>query len=204
MVVGEIKKLKAARGYLFANTEVDVDSDGDTLVVEFPADQSFALEIAEEPDMRELMQRALGSVLGFAPPIRFQLGKGAVRPVQPEPRTDRAVPARGAQQPAPDGGQVTDPGDPYDDGPPLDSYESDGGATHEEASSAARHVAAPGPQSDLELLLTQGLGAQIVSEHAGQADLAGADDQDDAAEPDSADIGSLDPELFDTDSGEGD
>ena len=99
MVVGEIKKLKAARGYLFANTEVDVDSDGNTLVVEFPADQSFALEIAEEPDMRELMQRALSSVLGFAPPIRFQLGKGAVRPAKPE-AADKPAKAATAAKPA--------------------------------------------------------------------------------------------------------
>ena len=49
-------------------------------MLEFPADAAFAMQMAEEPDMRDMLKIALASVLGFVPPFRFQLGRGAVRP----------------------------------------------------------------------------------------------------------------------------
>ena len=75
-VLAEFRKVKPARSHVFAGSEVEVDFDGETLVVEFPADQAFALDFAEEPETREILQRCLAAVLGYAPPVRFQLGKG--------------------------------------------------------------------------------------------------------------------------------
>jgi hypothetical protein len=204
MVIGEIKKQKAARGHLFASTEVDVDSDGETLVVEFPADQSFGLQLAEDPEMRELLQRALATVLGFAPPVRFQLGKGAVRPAQPDAGPPQSAPRSSVPpaSPVPERVPRVDAGDDfYDDGPPLDSYGMSAGSV------APEQTAAVAPQSDLERLLTQGLGAQIVSEHAARPDETAADPKDEIADyagPDSADLGLFDPELSETDSREDD
>lgn len=79
-VLIEVKKKRPARAQLFATVEVDVDPDDSTLVIEFPEDQAFSLQIAEEPEMRELLRASLARVLGSAPPFRFQLGRGAVRP----------------------------------------------------------------------------------------------------------------------------
>jgi hypothetical protein len=58
---------------MYGRVEVEVDADGTTLVLEFPGDQAFAMQMAEEPDMRELLQRALGAAVGFAPPVRMRL-----------------------------------------------------------------------------------------------------------------------------------
>ena len=91
-VLAEIRKVKASRATFFVNTEADVDDDGATLVVEFPGDAKFTMRQAEDSDTRQLLQRALGSVLGTQPPLRYQLGRGAVRPAEPveavEPREE--------------------------------------------------------------------------------------------------------------------
>ncbi len=76
---------------MYGRVEVDVDADGHTLVLEFPADQEFAMQMAEEPDMRELLQRALGAVMGFAPPVRFRLGSDL--PERPAAVEAQAAPA---------------------------------------------------------------------------------------------------------------
>ena len=70
----------------FAQVEVDVDADGETLVLEFPAEPAFAFNMASEPANRELLSDSLAAVFGVAPPFRFQRGRGAVRPEPaPEP-----------------------------------------------------------------------------------------------------------------------
>ena len=85
-VLVEIKKIKPTRVQTFANVEVDVDTDGQGLVIEFPADQAFSMQLAEDGENREILKRALGAVFGSAPPFRYQLGRGAVRPLEPEAR----------------------------------------------------------------------------------------------------------------------
>jgi hypothetical protein len=67
-----------------ATTAVDVD--GDTVVVEFPKDQRMTMTLAQDPDTVQLLRRAIATVLGVKPPVRYQLGRGAVKPVEmPEP-----------------------------------------------------------------------------------------------------------------------
>ena len=137
-VVAEIRKLKAARAAIFDGTEVDVDADGQTLVVEFPADAKFPMRQASEPDTIQLLKRGLATVLGGAPPLRFQLGRGAVRapePVaEPEPTPAPAEPAAEAEPPA------------------------------TQATSAAPPEV-PGSEDDIERLLAESLGARKIAEH---------------------------------------
>lgn len=80
-VLAEMRKVKKSRATFFGNTEVDVDSDGSTIIVEFPADNAFVMKQASEPDTRQLLRRALATVLGSAPPVHYQLGRGAVRAI---------------------------------------------------------------------------------------------------------------------------
>lgn len=87
-VLVEVRKRKPAREATFAQVEVDVDADGETLVLEFPAEPAFAFNMASEPANRELLSDSLAAVFGVAPPFRFQRGRGAVRP---EPASELEV-----------------------------------------------------------------------------------------------------------------
>jgi len=159
-VLVEVKKSKPARAQLFSSVEVDVDTDGSTLVVEFPQDATFSMQIAEEPEMRELLRAALSRVFGFAPPFRYQLGRGVVRP--PKEMEPPAPVAR------------------FDVSP--ESADSDA-ANHESASEhyeTATGFSEPSAGHDtvsrqgLDDVLNQ-LGAHIVAEHPHDPD--GEDDQ---------------------------
>jgi len=153
-VLVEIKKAKPARANIFASVEIDVDADGSTLVVEFPSDQAFSMDMAEEPEMRELLRAALGRVFGAAPPFRFQLGRGAVRPaVETAP-----VAVTQHTDVAPD-----EPASSVNNDPTPDYYESATGLTEP----VREHSSAPA--GDLESVLQQ-MGARIVSEHPREPD----------------------------------
>jgi DNA polymerase-3 subunit gamma/tau len=81
-ILAEFKKLRPSRSYLFNGTEVEVD--GATLVVEFPADQSFALGLAQEGETMELLKRCIATLIGQDPPIEYRLGRGgASAPARP-------------------------------------------------------------------------------------------------------------------------
>jgi len=148
-VLVEVKKVKPARANVFASVEVDVDPDGTTLVVEFPSDQEFSMQMAEEPDMRELLRTALGRVFGAPPPFRYQLGRGAVRPAEEVP----------AAEPAPATHPDVSPDDEPDehDRVPAGHFEAATGMT--EPAREHGHASA----TDLESVLEQ-MGARIVSE----------------------------------------
>jgi len=100
-VLAEIRKIKTSRATFFVNTEVDVDADGHTMVVEFPADARFMMKQAGEPETRKLLNRALGTVLGFPPEVRFQLGRGAVREAE-DVDTGASAPVPASSQSAAD------------------------------------------------------------------------------------------------------
>jgi DNA polymerase III subunit gamma/tau len=147
-VIAEVRKLKPPRAAIFDGTEVDVDADGETLVVEFPADAAFKMRQASDADTNQLLRRSLATVLGGVPPFRFQLGRGAVRapagePVEPPARVD--VP------PADGGGETVSPATPVAGGSPVESD------------------AAP-PTDDIERLLIDKLGAQMIAEHPHEPD----------------------------------
>ena len=205
-VLAEIRKLKPGRAQLFGIAEVDVDADGQTLVVEFPADQSFSIQLAEEPDARELLQRALGAALGFAPPVRFQLGRGAPRPAQapataslaPE-ETRPSTPTAAAATPRVSSPLVPGEAD-FADEPVPEYYETGAGFTEpvRERGATQAPLAPDVVPSDLTRFLTEGLGARIVAEHAAPPEAiapAAGDDDDAAAEL--AESGSAIPTLYD-------
>ena len=139
-VLLEIKKLKPARAHGYSQVEIDVDADGTTLVLEFPEAQAFAKEMADEPEMKEMLKQAMIAVFGTVPGIRLQVGRGGVRPA-PTPV------AKTALEPV----SVPAPGE-------------------------------SGTASDLERLLVDGLGAQIVSEHSGVLGVPAAAEEELVAE----------------------
>lgn len=166
-VLAEVKKVKPSRAHTFAMVEIDLDADGRTLVLEFPADQGFSLQVAEDAESRELLRDALAAVFGAPPPFRYQLGRGPVRPaVEPAPE-----PAAPVDTP-PDVEAVSD-----DDSRDWERLGSAVGLTepseqHTPAADAQPPVSSAAPSSpvtpkgsDLERMLLDELGAQIVSEH---------------------------------------
>jgi len=90
-VLAEIKKIRAPRAHIFSGTEAEVA--GGTLIVEFPADQRFALDLARESETLSVLRRAVRAVLGQEPPVEYRLGRqGGSNASAPVP-CDPPVPA---------------------------------------------------------------------------------------------------------------
>jgi len=80
-IQAEFKKRKPSRFYLFDGTEAEVEDD--TLIVEFPVSQEFALNMARTADTIQLVRTCIGMVLRVEPPVEFRLGRaGSSHPVQ--------------------------------------------------------------------------------------------------------------------------
>ncbi|NTW29434.1 MAG: DNA polymerase III subunit gamma/tau [Coriobacteriia bacterium] len=154
-VLAEIRDRKPARAHLLSTVDVDVDADG-TLVLEFPQDQSFSMQLAEEPEMRDLLRVALTVVLGEAPPVRMQIGRGGMH------RAAAAASHEPTASPAPK---------------PERKHSSEP-ASALAAAPAATDDAAP---TDLAQFLVDGLGARIVAEH-GALSTEPVDEQTDESE----------------------
>jgi len=165
-VLIEIKKKRPARAQLFATVEVDVDPDGPTLVIEFPEDQAFSLQIAEEPEMRDLLRASLARVLGAAPPFRFQLGRGAVRPAPAVEDMSVGRPSTAPAAPTATRSTVSEPplSDPEE---PTPEYRGDDAALDAPVESPFTTDAQPDWISQL--------GARVVAEHPHEPE--GEDDQ---------------------------
>lgn len=94
-VLAEIKKIRAPRAHIFNGTEAEVVSG--TLVVEFPADQRFAMDLARETETLGVLRRAVRSVLGQEPPVEYRLGRSGASSSAEEgvaaqaPRQDEAA-----------------------------------------------------------------------------------------------------------------
>ncbi len=143
-ILAEARKAKASRATFFANTEIDVDEDSVTAVVEFPSDAQFTMEQAQAPETRDLLDRAFGTVLGFRPPVRFQLGRGPVREAVDDEMLQEAEAAD------PSGGQE-----------PLEEISSHVAVQGEDPEAPI------GPESveDVERVLMDELGARVIAEH---------------------------------------
>jgi DNA polymerase-3 subunit gamma/tau len=142
-VIAEVRKLKPPRAAIFDGTEVDVDADGETLVVEFPGDAGFKMRQASDADTNQLLRRSLATVLGGVPPFRFQLGRGAVRAPADE---QQEPPVRMDVPPADGGDETVSSGAPSEAGPAVSAE-------------------AAAPADDIERLLIDELGAQMIAEH---------------------------------------
>ncbi len=77
-VINEVKRSRPAASKLFLETEADID--GDTVVVEFDPSRKVLVRRAEEQDIVAALRDAIRDVLGWHVAIRYQLGRGAVRP----------------------------------------------------------------------------------------------------------------------------
>jgi DNA polymerase-3 subunit gamma/tau len=82
-VVNRVKESRPAASKLFLETEADVD--GDTVVVEFDPSRRVLVKAAEEQDVVALLRDSIRDVLGWHVAIRYQLGRGAVRPPDDDP-----------------------------------------------------------------------------------------------------------------------
>jgi DNA polymerase-3 subunit gamma/tau len=76
-VLREVKAARPTMSKMFANTMADID--GDTVVVEFPAEARVFKKMAEDPAVTAVVREAVQTVLGWHVAIRYQLGRGAVR-----------------------------------------------------------------------------------------------------------------------------
>ncbi len=136
-----LKKNKAAYGVLFLNTKALYRADKGLLVIEFPAENSFAFKAVQKPDVQEAVLTALTQACGAALPFTYVQGPGAepaasaVAPVaeaaapaaaSSAPVASAAAPVQAspaaAQQPAP---QPSSPAavPPEPDPAPLDTYD---------------------------------------------------------------------------------
>jgi DNA polymerase-3 subunit gamma/tau len=93
-VLAEFKKLKPSRSHTFNETEAEVD--GDVLVVEFPIEQQFMMNLASDSDTLGLLRRSISAVLGVEPPVEYRLGRagGSTSTSTPEvssPATESAA-----------------------------------------------------------------------------------------------------------------
>ncbi|RDC20342.1 DNA polymerase III subunit gamma/tau [Eggerthella lenta] len=105
-VLATFKKNKAAYGVLFLNTKAVYDAGKDTLIIEFPAENSFAFKAVQKPDVQEAVSVALNQACGES--LHFAYAQGgavataaapAARPApSPTPRPTPA-PAQRPQQP---------------------------------------------------------------------------------------------------------
>jgi DNA polymerase-3 subunit gamma/tau len=116
-VLREVKAARPATSKMFLNTMADVD--GDAVVVEFAPDERVFKQMAEEAAVTALLRDSIAKVLGWHVSIRYQLGRGEVRP-----------------DTSGDGGSYAPP-------PPSGTA---------------------GDPSELERMLTEGLGAAVVGE----------------------------------------
>jgi DNA polymerase-3 subunit gamma/tau len=95
-VLAEFKKVKASRSQLFNGTEAEVS--GGTLIVEFPADQRFSMQLAGDSETLALLRRCVAAVIGVEPPVEFRLGRGGSSGAPaPEAPGDTGLPRKGGK-----------------------------------------------------------------------------------------------------------
>lgn len=76
-VLATLKKNKAAYGVLFLNTKAVYDAGKDTLIIEFPVENSFAFKAVQKPDVHEAVSVALNQACGESLDFAYAQG-GAV------------------------------------------------------------------------------------------------------------------------------
>ena len=105
-VLATLKKNKAAYGVLFLNTKAVYDAGKDTLIIEFPAENSFAFKAVQKPDVQEAVSVALNQACGES--LHFAYAQGgavataaapAARPAPTSASAPTPAPAQRPQQP---------------------------------------------------------------------------------------------------------
>jgi DNA polymerase-3 subunit gamma/tau len=103
-VLRDLKASAPAKSKLFLNT--DVEPDGDTVVVAFNPGFEMNMKIANSADTVAMLRDSLETVLGVKMAVRYQLGRGGVRPeetddFEPGPASLAAAPGSAAPDSAP-------------------------------------------------------------------------------------------------------
>lgn len=96
--IGILKKEKMPTGVLFMNTKAVFNAEKSLLVVEFPAENTFAFTAAQKPDIQEALDQAL--TRAFGEPVVFAYAKAGAR-TQAKVAPQAATQARSAAQATP-------------------------------------------------------------------------------------------------------
>ncbi len=178
-VLAEIRKAKPTRAHMFATVDVDVDSDGKTLVLEFPVGQEFQFELAQDDENRALLRSALAAVLGAAPPFRFQLGRGKVRPAEPQ-APDREPPTAPSSlhrdpeiEASPEAAMPPSSATPLPQSPATEPHPATPSSAAVSAvgdDEDADDVDPDAPVEDIDRLLAEQFGAKVVAEQTNTPD----------------------------------
>jgi DNA polymerase-3 subunit gamma/tau len=129
----EMKVARPMASKAFLDTEVDLD--GDTVVVEFAADRRTPMRAADDAETKALLRECINRVTGADVAVRYQLGRGVVRPDEGAPAAAATAVATPALAKAPPAG---------------------GAEAHR-----------PGGQ-DVERMLIDSLGAEVIIEHSSE------------------------------------
>jgi hypothetical protein len=85
-----MKEVRPTTSKMFLETEADLD--GDEVVVEFDSSRKVFKKMAEDAEVTALLRTSIERVLGWRVSVRYQLGRGAVRPAD-GPAADGGLPA---------------------------------------------------------------------------------------------------------------
>ncbi len=98
--IASLKKSKAAYGVLFLNTKAVLDEGRGMLVIEFPAENSFAFNAVQKPDVQDAVSAALAQSCGSVIPFAFSKGpsQGVSSSSSQVAAAARATSAQQAQQ----------------------------------------------------------------------------------------------------------
>ena len=98
-VLATLKKNKAAYGVLFLNTKAVYDAGKDTLIIEFPAENSFAFKAVQKPDVQEAVSVALNQACGES--LHFAYAQGGADATAAAPAARPAPTSASAPSPTP-------------------------------------------------------------------------------------------------------
>ena len=98
-VLATLKKNKAAYGVLFLNTKAVYDAGKDTLIIEFPAENSFAFKVVQKPDVQEAVSVALNQACGES--LHFAYAQGGAVATAAAPAARPAPTSASAPSPTP-------------------------------------------------------------------------------------------------------
>ena len=98
-VLATLKKNKAAYGVLFLNTKAVYDAGKDTLIIEFPAENSFAFKAVQKPDVQEAVSGALSQACGES--LQFAYAQGGAVATAAAPAARPAPTSASAPSPTP-------------------------------------------------------------------------------------------------------
>ena len=98
-VLATLKKNKAAYGVLFLNTKAVYDAGKDTLIIEFPAENSFAFKAVQKPDVQQAVSVALNQACGES--LHFAYAQGGAVATAAAPAARPAPTSASAPSPTP-------------------------------------------------------------------------------------------------------